>query len=353
MSRPILQTEDLSIGYQRPRGEAFTVARGISVSLRAGECVCLVGPNGAGKSTLLKTLAGMLKPLSGRVLAGGDDVHGLRPLELARRLSVVLTDRVQAGTLTAYALVALGRYPYTGWTGRLTAHDEERVRTAMSAVGAAELASRSVLELSDGERQKVMIARALAQDPSLMILDEPTAFLDLPRRVEVLRLLRNLAHRKSRAVLLSTHDLDLALRTADTIWVLARGGGLSCGVPEDLVLDGAFETAFQSEGVVFDRETGSFRVSGEALATVAVNGHGAVRRWTVRGLERAGLRAVSGEEAASAVFQVDVSAVGDTVAWRLTLDGGKAAEGRGVEALLAEVQQVRWAAPPSGAHSSP
>jgi iron complex transport system ATP-binding protein len=279
-------------------------------------------------------------------------VHELRPQVLARRLSVVLTDRVQAGALSAYGLVALGRYPYTGWTGRLTAHDEERVRTAMSAVGAEELATRSVLELSDGERQKVMIARALAQDPDLMILDEPTAFLDLPRRVEVLRLLRNLAHRKSRAILLSTHDLDLALRTADRIWVLAQGGDLRCGVPEDLVLDGAFETAFHSEGVVFDRETGSFRICDEAVATVAVSGRGAVHRWTIHGLERAGLRAVSGEEAAAAVFKVEVSPVENSVAWRLAHEG-QIVEGRTVEALLAEVQQVRWAVPASGSRSSP
>lgn len=344
MSKTILRTEGLSIGYRRPRGPVFTVAEGIDAAVAAGECVCLVGPNGAGKSTLLKTLAGMLRPLAGRVLVGGETVHGLRPKELARHLGVVLTDRVQAGALSAFALVALGRYPYTGWTGRLTPEDEERVRRALEAVGVDDLASRSVLELSDGERQKVMIARALAQDPELMILDEPTAFLDLPRRVEVLRLLRNLAHRESKAVLLSTHDLDLALRTADRIWVLARGGGLRGGVPEDLVLGGAFESAFQSEGVAFDRETGSFQVSDRSFATAAVIGEGASRRWTVRGLERAGLQAVSGEEEAEAVFRVEVRPSGDTVSWRLT-HNGRCVEGRGVEALLAEVGRLRWAGP--------
>jgi len=344
MSQKTLRIEGLSIGYRRPRGPVFTVAEGIDAAVAAGECVCLVGPNGAGKSTLLKTLAGMLRPLGGRVLVGGEEVHGLPPRELARRLGVVLTDRVQAGTLSAFALVALGRYPYTGWTGRLTPHDEERVSQALEAVGVAELALRSVLELSDGERQKVMIARALAQDPDLMILDEPTAFLDLPRRVEALRLLRNLAHRESKAILLSTHDLDLALRTADRIWVLSRSGGLRSGVPEDLVLDGAFEKAFQSEGVAFDRETGSFRVRDRSFATVAVSGEGAARRWTVRGLERAGLQAVSGEAEAEAIFHVEVAPSGSTVAWRLTHDG-RTVEGRGVGALLAEVGRLRWADP--------
>jgi len=352
MSQPILETSRLDIGYRQTGAEPFTVARGISVSLRAGECVCLVGPNGAGKSTLLKTLAGMLRPLAGDVLLEGDAVHGLSPRALARRLAVVLTDRVQAGALSAYGLVALGRYPYTDWTGRLTVHDEQRVRGAMDAVGAAELAERRLPELSDGERQKVMIARALAQDPTLMILDEPTAFLDLPRRVEVLRLLRNLAHRKSRAIILSTHDLDLALRTADRIWVLARGGDLRCGVPEDLVLGGIFETAFSSEGAAFDRETGSFKVSDRTTATVAVSGVGAVRRWTVHGLERAGLRAVSGEAAEAAVFRVEVSESDGAAIWHLTCNGQQA-EGRTVETLLDEVRQLRWAAPPSTDGSSP
>jgi iron complex transport system ATP-binding protein len=285
----VLQTDSLTIGYPR-----YTVARDIDVSLHTGELVCLIGPNGAGKSTLMRTLAGMQPPLSGNVTLQGDDVHRLDAHELARRLSVVLTDRVDVGLLTGYALVALGRHPYTNWTGQLSKHDEDVVKWAVAAVGATDLAPRNVNELSDGERQKLMIARALAQEPALMLLDEPTAYLDLPRRVEVMLLLRELARRTDRAILLSTHDLDLALRNADRIWLMPKGGKLQVGAPEDLVLSGAFETAFASEGVQFDRRTGSFKAHVETTQSISVTGEGIRYIWTLRALERAGFAFVKG-----------------------------------------------------------
>ena len=209
----------------------------------------LLGPNGAGKSTLMRTLAGMQKPLRGQVCLGKDDLHRLPPDQLAKRLAIVLTERVDVGNLSAYALVGLGRHPYTDWRGTLTANDEAIVRWALTAVGASELAARPLDELSDGERQKVMIARALAQEPQVLILDEPTAFLDLPRRVELMRLLVNLAYTTKRAILLSTHDLELALRVADRLWLLPTGGPLLDGMPEELALNGTLAAAFASEGV--------------------------------------------------------------------------------------------------------
>jgi iron complex transport system ATP-binding protein len=283
-----ISTHGLSIGYAQRRRPDRVVASGIDLTLAAGELVCLLGPNGAGKTTLLRTLAGMHKPLSGQVRVQGADVRTLSPAELARRLSVVLTDRANPGLLTAYALAALGRHPYTGWTGRLSEADTAAVDWALDAVGATDLAERMVHELSDGERQKVMIARALAQDPALMILDEPTAFLDLPRRAEVMHLLRDLTRTTGRAILLSTHDLALALETADRVWLLPVGGPVQTGAPEDLVLSGAFEQAFLSDGVTFDATTGSFRAATEAAATVALTGEGLALIWTRRALERAG-----------------------------------------------------------------
>ncbi len=280
---PILQTHDLAVGYP-PR----VVAAQIDVSLRAGELVCLIGPNGAGKSTLMRTLAGIQPPIRGSVTLMRDDVHRLSARDLAQRLSIVLTERVDPGLLTAYTLVSLGRHPYTDWSGRLTRHDEIVIHAALAHVGAAALADRHIGELSDGERQKIMIARALAQEPALMILDEPTAFLDLPRRVEIMQLLRRLAHESRRAILLSTHDLDLALRTADRIWLMANGQPMQVGAPEDLVLSGAFEAAFQSEGVSFDPQTGAFRISNETQGQVSVIGDGLAALWTRRALERAG-----------------------------------------------------------------
>jgi iron complex transport system ATP-binding protein len=319
MSETIAATQDLEIGYEHARTPDYVVATDLSLSLAVGELVCLIGPNGVGKSTLLRTIAGMQPPLGGRVLLNNRDVRALRPRELARQLSIVLTERVHVGILSAYALVALGRNPYTDWTGRLTAHDEEIVRWAIRAVGATELASRNVSELSDGERQKVMIARALAQEPTLMILDEPTAYLDLPRRVEIMRILRHLARTTGRAVLLSTHDLDLALRSADRIWLMRAGGAVEVGAPEDLVLSGAFEATFYSEGVEFDRETGSFKIHADQAHEVDVQGEGAELLWTRRALEREGYSA--NENSHRSLVCVQVVATQDGTIWRTTVRG--------------------------------
>ncbi|MEP6985270.1 MAG: ABC transporter ATP-binding protein [Chloroflexota bacterium] len=286
--QPVLSTTNLTVGYTNARKPPVVVVEHISVDLMAGELVCLIGPNGAGKSTLMRTLAGMQAPLTGTVRLMGDDLKSLKPNELARRLSIVLTERVDVGVLSAYTLVALGRYPYTGWMGDLRPEDELVVQQAIAAVGATELADRNVGELSDGERQKIMIARALAQEPVVMLLDEPTAYLDLPRRAELMAMLRRLARETGRAILLSTHDLDLALRNADRIWLLPKGGHLQAGAPEDLVLSGAFEAAFKGEGVQFDAYTGSFRTENLPAGMVDLHGEGLPALWTLRALEREG-----------------------------------------------------------------
>lgn len=287
-AQSVLSTTDLTVGYANVRKMPVAVVEHINVDLMAGELVCLIGPNGAGKSTLMRTLAGMQSPLTGTVHLMGDDLKSLKPNELARRLSIVLTERVDVGVLSAYTLVALGRYPYTGWMGDLRPEDELVVQQAITAVGATDLANRNVGELSDGERQKIMIARALAQEPVVMLLDEPTAYLDLPRRAELMAMLRRLARETGRAILLSTHDLDLALRNADRIWLLPKGGHLQAGAPEDLVLSGAFEAAFKGEGVQFDAYTGSFRTENLPAGMVDLHGDGLPALWTLRALEREG-----------------------------------------------------------------
>jgi iron complex transport system ATP-binding protein len=285
----ILETRSLTIGYKSGfRQHPKIIASAIEQTLYGGELVCLIGPNGAGKSTLLRTLAGMQKPLEGEVLLMGKPVPSLNPRELAQHLSIVLTGSIQVGLMRGYQLVALGRHPHTDWSGRHSHHDEAVIQWALEAVGGQDLARRFVNELSDGERQKMMIARALAQEPDLMILDEPTAFLDLPRRVEIMHLLRRLARDTGHTILLSTHDLDLALRSADRIWLLPSDGKMVAGAPEDLVLSGAFEQAFQSEGIHFDIQTGAFKIHTLMLATVQIEGEGLRRVWTERALERAG-----------------------------------------------------------------
>lgn len=296
-SHGIVELKGAAIGYRgRGRTERI-VARGIDVSLKVGEFVCLLGPNGAGKSTLIRTIAGMQPPLEGTVDLEGRLLSSYSSRELAQRMSLVLTERAAVGMMPASTLVALGRHPFTNWTGKLDVRDREAVRNAMAAVGIEALAHRPVCELSDGERQKVMIARALAQDPKVMILDEATAFLDLPRRVEFMHLLRRLAPAGPRAILLSTHDLDLALRCADRLWLLPPGGPLREGTPEDLVLSDAFASAFPDDEVRFDKESGAFRRDRAERGAVALHGKDVAAMWTFRALERAGYRVVAPGEA--------------------------------------------------------
>jgi iron complex transport system ATP-binding protein len=237
----------------------------------------------------------MQKPLNGAVELGGVNIHELPARELAKQLSVVLTERISVGAMTAYALVALGRYPHTNWAGTLDIKDHEVIQWALKTTGASEFANRNVGELSDGERQRVMVARALAQEPQLMILDEVTAFLDLPRRVEIMRMLRDLARDTKRAILLSTHDLDLALRSADVIWLLPKGGSMQVGAPEELVLNGVLAKAFASEGIEFDSQLGAFRIAPSNQRDIVVLGEGEAALWTKRALERQGFRVLPRE----------------------------------------------------------
>ena len=187
-----------------------------------GMLTCLIGANGAGKSTLLRTIAGFQLPLEGTVLLGGDDVRALSPRQRAERMAVVLTDRPDVMCTTVWEMVATGRAPFTGFWGRLSGKDRNIVTRSLRLVGIGWMADRTVASLSDGERQKVMIAKALAQQTPVVLLDEPTAFLDYPSRVEVMQLLLNIAHEEHKTVLLSTHDLDLALQTADRIWLFEK-----------------------------------------------------------------------------------------------------------------------------------
>jgi len=327
----VLEIRGLSIGYFGPRKSTHAVASDIDLTLDTGELVCLLGPNGAGKSTLLRTLAGMQKPLAGEVLLAGRNVHTIAKSDLARQLSVVLTERVTVGLLTAYEIVSLGRSPYTNWSGALSDRDHTIVELAIRAVGAEALAQRNVSELSDGERQKVMLARALAQEPQLMILDEITAFLDLPRRVEIMRILRNFAHRHGRAILLSTHDLELALSTADRVWLLPKDGALSAGAPEDLVLRGVFAAAFHSEGVRFDEESGSFTTHNAFHTEIGLVGEGALARWTRRALERRGYRV--DERPSLPAANIHVTRSNGGIVWVLS-SGGRSQRHESIEALL-------------------
>ncbi|MCS6992959.1 MAG: ABC transporter ATP-binding protein [Anaerolineales bacterium] len=320
----MLTTSSLTIGYHHP------LASELNLELRPAELVCLIGPNGVGKSTLLRTLAGMEKPLAGTVWLAGQNLHHLPPRELAKRLAIVLTGRVESPLLTARELVSLGRHPYTDWLGRLTPRDEEAIQRAMQLTDTLRFSARPLAQLSDGERQKVMIARALAQEPGVLLLDEPTAFLDLPRRVELLQLLRHLARETHTAVLLSTHDLDLALRLADRLWLLSSAGTMEVGLPEELALGGAVARVFQSEGAYFDHAIGAFRVHQPVSGPVSLSGgqYGVTAAWTWRALERVGYQVHNG----SSRHAVHIEILAES-RWRLLTPSGQS-EHASLQSLL-------------------
>jgi len=252
-----VQLAGLAIGY-RHRRRTTAVASGLSAQARRGELTVLIGPNGAGKSTLIRTLSGLQPALGGQVLLDGTDLTGLPRDELARRVAVVLTERIDPGLLSARELVGLGRIPHLGLGARLRPEDEEIIDWALAATGAQHLASRPAAELSDGECQRVLTARALAQQPGLLILDEPTAFLDVSSRAGLFGLLRKLARDQQMAVVLSTHDLELALRVADRVWLLDPAGTLVDTVGEELMLSGRIGAIFDTDTLRFDPSSGMF-----------------------------------------------------------------------------------------------
>ncbi|MFA6128509.1 MAG: ABC transporter ATP-binding protein [Bacteroidales bacterium] len=248
-SRPnsiVLESHHLAIGYPFGSNLPLILANDLELNIERGQVIGLLGPNGSGKSTLLRTLAGLQPSISGFVTVLGQTIRSNQVRQTARMLSVVLTDRIDVRNLTVYELVSMGRYPYTDWLGRTGSDDEQRIRTALEQVRLKGYASRMFNELSDGEQQRTLLAKALAQDTPLIILDEPTAHLDLPNRISIMRLLRYLADETGKSILFSTHDLDLAIHTSDLLWLLPKGGAMLKGSPAELMAGEAFEETFRT-----------------------------------------------------------------------------------------------------------
>lgn len=283
----LLQTENLSVGFQK-QGGALVLFDELNLELEAGKLVCFMGTNGVGKSSLIKTLAGLLKPLSGNMkIAHQDPIReGPEPTSI----SVVLTDKVSALNMTVYDLVMLGRYPYLNWSMTIRDEDQAIFQQAIKTIRIEHLVNKRLFELSDGQLQMVMVARALAQDTPILLLDEPTAHLDLNNRVEIMNLLRSLAHNTGKAIVVATHELDLALQTADLIWLAGHTKKIVTGIPEDLVLDGSFDSIFQFKG--FDLKTGKVKHEPWRNVPVEVKGDGHIFLWTKNALERNGYHVV-------------------------------------------------------------
>ena len=283
MSKELLHIENASVGYGQK-----VVLDTLNLSLKSDELTVLLGPNGSGKSTLIRSISGVQKLLSGRVCLKDIDLTDYQIKKLAHEISLVLTDNLAPGNLSVFSLVALGRFPYTSWLGSLSQADEEVIQWAIQSAGVEEFANRQLGELSDGEKQKVMIARALAQEADLMILDEPTAHLDSPNRIEIFHLLKTLTKHNEKAILISTHDIETALRYADRLWLVVEDRVVT-GIPEDLVLQGHLEEAFKAENVSFDYQKGTFNRN---IATenkgVNLSGDPVLVHWLGHALERNG-----------------------------------------------------------------
>lgn len=268
MMEEFIEIRNLTTGY-KAKHEDVAVSKGINAVLKTDELTCILGPNGAGKSTLLRTLCAFQPALNGEVVLMGRNVNSYSPKELSKLISVVLTDNSGVKNMTAWDVVSMGRSPYTGFWGKLSAVDQQIVSESFQLVGIEWLQNRKLQTLSDGECQKVMIAKALAQQTPIIILDEPTAYLDYPSKIQMMLLLQKLAKTLHKTIFLSTHDLEHALQIADQLWLLDKEHGLTTGSPEQLSRDGSVETYFNRPGIHFDRENYTFRIDKafEATAT--------------------------------------------------------------------------------------
>lgn len=304
MNKETIRLDDLSIGYSIKKHHTKEVASHIQATIRSGELTCLLGENGVGKSTLLRTLSAFQPKLSGHIWLLGREVESYTDRQLSRIISVVLTERCEIRNMTVRDLVGMGRSPYTGFWGRLSPNDWEVVDRSIRLVGIEVLASRMVHTLSDGERQKVMIAKALAQETPIIFLDEPTAFLDYPSKVEIMQLLYRLIQTTEKTIFLSTHDLDLALEIADKIWLMERKQGITAGTPEDLALSGRLKSFFSGRGVVFDDASGLYRIQMQYKYRIGIRGEGVRYLMLRKALQRCGIRVDNSASAVAPFIEV-------------------------------------------------
>lgn len=258
---PLIETCELTIGYRQKQHRKI-VQKALNLAVYPGEMICLIGPNGCGKSTLLKSIGGLQPILGGDICINQLSIQEQSLSEKAKLIALVLTDKIEVNNLSIAELIAMGRSPYTGWLGELSPQDKQIIDDAIRQVHLEGYENRFLTELSDGERQRALIAKALAQNTPVVLLDEPTAHLDLPNRVNIMLLLRKLAKDTGKAILMSTHELDLALQTSDNIWLMSpRQGGVQTGTPDELINNNSIQKVFATHSFSFTGEGGSIRVN--------------------------------------------------------------------------------------------
>ena len=259
INNTLLSTSNLSIGYTA-KGSKKIIAENINLSIKQGKLISLVGGNGIGKSTLLRTLTGIQKPLSGTVLLNNKNISSYQSIYLAQNLSLVLTEKLPPSNLSVFELIALGRQPYTNWLGKLSAEDLDKINDAISLTHTEHLIDKKNYEISDGQLQIVLIARAIAQDTAVIILDEPTTHLDLHHKVLVFKLLKKLSQETNKSILFSTHDIDLAIQVSDEIIVMTESS-VEQDQPCNLITKGVFNSLFKDSSITFDGEKGKFVIN--------------------------------------------------------------------------------------------
>ncbi len=280
-----IKINNLHIGYDS------SLMSNVNQSIQTGSLTCLIGPNGSGKSTLIHTLCGLLKPVSGEIIIGDKPLNRLSPKETAKYISIVTSSNDSNSNLSIEELVALSRIPHSNWFGVLSEKDKMLIDRSINLVGLGDLKDRKLDQISDGELQRAFIAKALAQDTPFLFLDEPTAHLDISNRSSLIVLLKRLATKEHKAILLSTHELGLAIQLAKHIWLIDKKGTLHTGAPEDLILNGIISNTFDNDEVTFDETTGIFSpIISDSYFSVNVLGSGQRFKWTMHALKRIGLQ---------------------------------------------------------------
>jgi len=302
----VIELKDLSVGYMKNKGQ-LCILKDLNANLYDGELVCLVGENGIGKSTLLRTISGIQPALSGNLRINQRQLKDFTSQELARMISLVLTDRIYAGNLTVREIVGLGRHPYTNWLGNLSKEDYTKIDWSLEITGTKHLENQLISELSDGQFQKTLIARALAQDSDIIILDEPTAHLDLTNKIIILELLKDLAGNTGKSILMATHELELSLQIADYIWMALKKELMVAGTPEDLVFNGSFSKMINHETIHFDDSHGRFMIKNKTNRVCSLTGEKTAYFLTRNALQRKGWSVTNDKSDVSVLIKKDKS----------------------------------------------
>jgi iron complex transport system ATP-binding protein len=314
----IVELQNLSVGYKKGRS-VISLLEDISLEVYGGELIAVIGRNGSGKSTLLRTLCGLQEPLSGKVRLFNTHIKEYTVSDRARKIAYVSTEIIQTGHMRVKDLVALGRAPHTGWLGKLTIADQTIIMEAMEAVGITEKQNDFINEISDGERQRAMIARSLSQDTELIYLDEPTAFLDIINRFEIYHLLHYLTRDKGKTIIYSTHDLQSAIAESDGLWLI-EDKKINRGAPEDMILSGVLATIFDRDQVQFDQQNASFTIKKSYKDSIGLEGKESFeKKWTINALERLGYKIEKNKEKIPSVL---IRTSGEKTTWILQKKSG-------------------------------